>query len=58
MDNFYDSDSSNDDEDTDNNASATRGRCRKIRPLEEFFIVLWGLRRGISERHSQFVWCG
>ena len=37
---FYYSDCSNDDQDTDNTASAKRGPRRKIRPLDEFFIVM------------------
>ena len=30
---------------------AKKGRCRKLRPVDEFFIVLCSLRRGFSERH-------
>lgn len=48
---FYRSESSNDEEDTDNTPSAKRGRPRKIRPRDEFFIVMCRLRRDFSERH-------
>ena len=42
------SDSSDDEE---NLPAAKKGRRRKIRPVDEFFIVLCRLRRGFSERH-------
>ena len=45
---FYNSDSSDDEE---NLPAAKKGRRRKIRPVDEFFIVLCRLRRGFSERH-------
>ena len=44
---FYNSES-DDEEDT---STTKRGRCRKLKPLEEFFIVLCRSRRGFSERH-------
>ena len=44
---FYNSES-DDEEDT---STTKRGRCRKLKPLEEFFIVLCCSRRGFSERH-------
>ena len=44
---FYNSES-DDEEDT---STTKRGRRRKLKPLEEFFIVLCRLRRGFSERH-------
>ena len=44
---FYISES-DDEEDT---SKIKRGRRRKLKPLEEFFIVLCRLRRGFSERH-------
>lgn len=45
---FYNTDSSDEEE---NVQAAKKGRCRKLRPVEEFFIVLCRLRRGFSERH-------
>lgn len=45
---FYNSDSSDEEEDVQ---AAKKGRRRKIRPVDEFFIVLCRLRRGFSERH-------
>ena len=48
---FYCSESSNDEEDTDNTPSAKRGHLRKIRPLDELFIIMCRLRRGFSEGH-------
>ena len=45
---FYNSDSSDDEE---NLPTAKKGRRRKIKPVDEFFIVLCRLRRGFSERH-------
>lgn len=44
---FYDTDS----DDDDNITPAKKGRRRKLKPVEEFFIVLCRLRRGLSERH-------
>ena len=44
---FYNS-KSDDEEDT---STTKRGRFRKLKPLEEFFIVLCRSRRGFSERH-------
>ena len=44
---FYDSES----DDEENGPTAKKGGCRKLRPLEEFFVVLCRLRRGFSERH-------
>ena len=42
----------NSDSDEEKNMQETkRGRRRKLRPVEEFFIVLCRLRRGFSERH-------
>ena len=38
-------------DDEENGSTAKKGRRRKLRPLEEFFIVLCRLRRGLSERH-------
>ena len=45
--NFYNSDS----EDEGNVQAAKKGRRRKLKPLDEFFIVLCRLRRGFSEKH-------
>ena len=45
---FYNSDNSDDEE---NLPAAKKGRRRKIRPVDEFFIVLCRLSRGFSERH-------
>ena len=44
---FYDSDS----DDEGNFQPTKRGRPRKLKPLDEFFIVLCRLRRGFSEKH-------
>ena len=44
---FYNSDS----EDEGNVQAAKKGRRRKLKPLDEFFIVLCHLRRGFSEKH-------
>lgn len=44
---FYDVDS----DDEENISPAKKGRPRKLKPVEEFFIVLCRLRRGFSERH-------
>ncbi|CAH3143687.1 unnamed protein product [Pocillopora meandrina] len=44
---FYNSDS----EDEGNVQAAKKGRRRKLKPLDEFFIVLSRLRRGFSEKH-------
>ena len=44
---FYDADS----EEDENVTPAKKGRPRKLKPVEEFFIVLCRLRRGFSERH-------
>ena len=44
---FYNSDS----EDEGNVQAAKKGRRRKLKPLDEFFIVLCRLRRGFSEKH-------
>ena len=45
---FYDVDS---DDDEENITPAKKGRPRKLKPVEEFFIVLCRLRRAFSERH-------
>ncbi|XP_044176092.1 uncharacterized protein LOC122959097 [Acropora millepora] len=44
---FYDSDS----DDEGNFQPTKRGRPRKLKPLDEFFIVLCRLQRGFSEKH-------
>lgn len=44
---FYNSDS----EDEGNVQAAKKGRRRKLKPLDEFFIVLCRLKRGFSEKH-------
>ena len=44
---FYNSDS----DDEGNVQAAKKGRRRKLKPLDEFFIVLCRLRRGFSEKH-------
>ena len=44
---FYDADS----EEEENVTTAKKGRPRKLKPVEEFFIALCRLRRGSSERH-------
>ena len=44
---FYDADS----EEKEYVTPAKKGRQRKLKPVEEFFIVLCRLRRGFSERH-------
>ena len=44
---FYDSDS----DDEGNFQPTKRGRPRKLKPPDEFFIVLCRLRRGFSEKH-------
>ena len=44
---FYNSES----DDEENALTTKKGRRRKLRPLEKFFIVLCRLRRGFSERH-------
>ena len=44
---FYDADS----EEEENVTPAKKGRPRKLKSVEEFFIVLCRLRRGFSERH-------
>ena len=44
---FYDADS----EEEENVTTAKKGRPRKLKPVEEFFIMLCCLRRGFSERH-------
>ena len=44
---FYNSDS----DDEENVQASKKGRGRKRKPLDEFFIVLCRLRRGFSEKH-------
>ena len=44
---FYNSDS----DDEGNVQAAKKGRRRKLKPQDEFFIVLCRLRRGFSEKH-------
>ena len=44
---FYNSDS----DDEENVQASKKGRRRKLKPLDEFFIVLCRLRRGFSEKH-------
>ena len=44
---FYNSDS----DDEENVQASKRGRRRKLKPLDEFFIVVFRLRRGFSEKH-------
>ena len=44
---FYDADS----EEEENVTTVKKGRPRKLKPVEEFFVVLCRLRRGFSERH-------
>lgn len=48
---FYDSDS----DDEGNFQPTKRGRPRKLKPLDEFFIVLCRLRRGFSEIQSEHM---
>ena len=39
--------------------AAKKGRRRKIRPVDEFFIILCQLRRGFfRETSGQPLWCG
>ena len=45
---FYDVDS---DDEEENITPTKKGRPRKLKPVDEFFIVLCRLRRGFSERH-------
>lgn len=35
----------------ENVQAAKKGHRRKLKPLDEFFIVLFRLRRGFSEKH-------
>ncbi|XP_067050019.1 uncharacterized protein [Acropora muricata] len=44
---FYNSDF----DDEENVQASKKGRRRKLKPLDEFFIVLCRLRRGFSEKH-------
>ena len=52
---FYKSDS----DDEENVRASKKGRRRKLKPLDKFFIVLCRLRRGFSEKHfGSSLWCG
>ena len=44
---FYNSDS----DDEENVQASKKGRRRKLKPLDKFFIVLCRLRRGFSEKY-------